>query len=347
VIGVSMTAAFALAGGIVAATVSTAQADAVLRAEHAIESAHTARADYQDARYRLAAKLERFASLDGLPPVIARLDGALGPRAVAQLSDALAEGRDVTLAQSLSDPIAGPVDEIPGFDERMGLDTAHRAVATAEALADEWTDAGRRVSEADSSFGALLDDIDDRLVALTKSAPKSAGALVEAHGSATQETRDAVVAAAREVATGDGKLKTRLTQYADAVDGLRRSHAAEQARLAAEAAAAAAAAESESSPRSNGARGGSGGGQSSGGGSSGGGGSTGGGGGGGGGGSAPEPDTRRYVDARGQYTPGCPLGPEYYRADPGPGGTSIIASVPYPYDYRMKGTWVVVYICSW
>jgi len=338
VIGFSMTAAFALASGIVAATLSTTQAERVLDAERAIEVAHDARADYQDSRYRLAATMDRLAVLGELEPVLPRLEGAAGVSALGRLTSALEAGRGASLAQSLSGPVLGPLGEIPEFDERMGLDAAQHVITVAVALTEEWAEADRRVTEVDRSFGAVVDEAESRLSSVQGTIPAAAKQVVAANGSATSKLQDAVRDAAASVAEGGGDPVAELSGYADAVDALRASHAAEQARIAAEAAAAA---ESASRPRSSGSSGSSGSG-----GSNSGGGSSGGGSGGGGGGSNPEPDTRRHVDARGAYTPGCRLGPLLDRHDPGPGGTSIITKT-IPYDYRIEGNWVAVYACSW
>lgn len=340
-IAFTMAGAFALAGGAVAGTFSVTRAATLEDARVAVERARTAEADYQDATYGFAETLDRAAGLEEYPQVLSRLGGGVDATALERARQALDAVADIRRTKAATERVPAPTADIPRFRNDLGLDDARAVLEAAEQLADEWSDAFRRVSTTERYVSTVLDDAELRLVAMQESAPAAAGSLVGGHVSATQESRGAALttAAAAASAVGDARVAA-FVAYADAVDGLRASHAAEQARVAAEAEAAARASSSRppSRPSGGGGRAPSGGGGT---GSGGGSGST------GGGGTSAPVDTKRYVDPRGQYTPGCALGGEYYRADPGPGGTSIIASVPHPYDYRMEGTWVVVYICSW
>jgi len=180
-------------------------------------------------------------------------------------------------------------------------------------------------------------DVRGALEQLGSQAPAVAAAVLEAAPLADEASRAAVTDAAAALEGTDDPVEA-IAPFLAAVDAVKKAHAAEEARLAEEAARAA-----QESSGGSGRRGGSGGSPSTGGG--GGAPSTGGGGSPGGGGSTPPVDTRRYADPRGPYTPGCALGGMLYAADPGPGGTSVIASVTIPYDFRIEGNLVKVYAC--
>ncbi len=336
---VGAVAAVALAGGGLAATASVEHAGQVLEATEQIDHADNAHADYQDARYRLEAAVARFDDVAAVSPTLARLTGAVDPSTLDAFGRTLAVGRDVAASHGIAEPAAGPAGRIPRIPDENDWPAGRAALADATELATGWRTARERVVAPADYFVSIVEAAEALLVATRDSAVAGTEQLLAAHTSATPETRDAATATSAALAA-EGDTVAALGAYADAVEALRASHQAEQERIAAEEAAAAAAKNAASTPRTSGrSRGGGGGG-----------GSTHGGGGTSGGGSmAPLPsyDTGRHVEPRGPYTPGCLLGPEFYRADPGPGGTSIIGSVPYPYDYRMDGDWMVVYLCSW
>jgi hypothetical protein len=340
-IGFVMAAGFALAGGVVAATYSVSNAEIVLEVGRTIERARTAEADFQDAQYRFAATTERAATIEGYAAVVTRLGDAVDPAAAAAALDLVEVVADIRTSKAVSEPASAPAGDIPRFHPDMTAEEASAALPRVSRLEAEWSSAVARLNATDDYVSSVLDEAEARLDALRQSAPSAAQALVDAHVSATQASRDAALAAAATASSATDERMDALVAYADAVDALKASHAAEQARLAAEAAAAAAAADASAragsggKPRSGG-RGGSG--------SAPGGGSASGGSGGGGAPTAPV-DTKRYVEPRGPFTPGCRLGARLYRADPGPGGTSIIGSVDVQYDYRIEGNWVAVYAC--
>lgn len=249
----------------------------------------------------------------------------------------LVDARDV---DALRAAIAAAGPELEETDARVPAKVAQipeqgGAVDELEAIAAAWDAEQLELEQLHSRIRRLQVDVDVALDAIANAAPAAAEAVLNSTPLAGDAPRAAVTESAAAIATATEKAAA-IGAFLDAVNAAQAAHAAEEARLTAEAEASAGAGGSSRGTggnRGGGSSGGGGGAPSTGGGSS-------------GGGTTPPQDTRRYADPRGPYTPGCTLAGLLYSHDPGPGGTSIINSVNSPYDYRIEGNFVSVYGCS-
>ncbi|TXK19783.1 hypothetical protein [Homoserinibacter sp. GY 40078] len=337
--GVCLALAAGALTGIDALARDTARAEAHVEIDQAVRAV----AEFEAARDRLDSAVDAAHELIPVAEEFAALvevRGALDPDAAADAQSKfeavfeVADGRGVATSLELEPPRKYP-DVDPGMAEGELL----AARDEARQLADYW----RARTRAVSAIVRVLDDarecVQGAMAVAADSAPARAKKLVSKLAHATAQTKRAASAAGKALAEAKIPDAAMLQSYARAIAKLNDSH---RKRLEA---AEKAAREVDTSPgttgggkRSSGStwRNGGSGSSSPGGAPS-------------GGGSEPKypdyTDTNRYVEAGGLWEPGCLIGSEWGRHDPGPGGTSLIYNIPYPYDYRIEGTWIVVYIC--
>ncbi|MEO5536022.1 MAG: hypothetical protein ABIR17_12935 [Pseudolysinimonas sp.] len=298
----------------------------------ALESAIAAHGDASAAEgsYRtvvdvdaIAAAADATAIAEAYATLPADLAGVVDADALEQLTMSLT---DLEAARSaLDDLVPADLARIPAAPN-PALSNAELTdlAANLEATADAYRDAADDVTTLVDDLMAVVEETSAALVDVAASAPVSAEAAIAAAPSADQGSKDAVTAAAVAAADAHTDVAAALLTYLEAVKAMRAAHDAEEARKAQEAAAAGGNGSPGSGSPGSGSPGSPGGGNP--------------------GGGTP-PDTKRYADPRGPYSPGCSLGGVLYTADPGPGGTAIIGSVTIPYDYRISGNNVVVYAC--
>lgn len=230
-----------------AAVFSVSRAGAVSDARAAAIRADQASDEYWAARFALADAVSAATALAALDTLVPTLDGGVDPAASTALLAQLAELRAEVESDGVQTPQAGPGGQLPSIDDDGSIEAALAATAAADERATAWADAATQVRSAESGLTELADVAVAGWLALADGAPAAVTTLISANSSAVAGTQTAVTDAAAVLATHPADRVKAITAYASAIAGLKKSHADEQARIAAEAAAAAEAAKKKRS----------------------------------------------------------------------------------------------------